>query len=167
MTAILPIRGPTRHRRTRILAFCVTTTHADFMADYATANGVRAVAVHSGPTSGPRRESVHRLEQGELDVVFAVDVFNEGFDLPAIDTVLMLRPTDSPVIFLQQLGRGLRLQDGKDRLTVVDFIGNHRSFLSKPRTLLGLGMAADPSNRDLLEAIETGEWALPEGCSVN
>lgn len=156
-----------RHRGSRTLAFCVTTTHADFMAAYATERGVRAAAVHSGSTSAPRRGSVQRLERGELDVVFAVDVFNEGFDLPAIDTVLMLRPTDSPVIFLQQLGRGLRMQDGKDRLTVVDFIGNHRSFLTKPRTLLGLGLATAPSNTDLREAIEADEWALPEGCSIN
>ncbi len=156
-----------RRRGTRTLAFCVTTTHADFMAAYAAEQGLQATAVHSGPTSAGRRESVERLERGELDILFTVDVFNEGFDLPSIDTVLMLRPTDSPVVFLQQLGRGLRLQEGKEQLTVVDFIGNHRSFLLKPRTLLGLGMAGAPSNRDIQEAIERGAWPLPPGCSVN
>ena len=151
----------------RTIAFCSTTTHADFMARYFAEQGLRTAAVHSGQTSAPRRATVQRLQDGDLDVLFAVDVFNEGFDLPAIDTVLMLRPTDSPVIFLQQLGRGLRLQEGKDYLTVVDFIGNHRSFLLKPRALLGLGTGTTPSNDRIREALESGEWNLPEGCSVN
>lgn len=76
---------------------------------------------------------------GDLQVICTVDVFNEGLDVPEVDTVLMLRPTESPVVFLQQLGRGLRRSQGKDALTVIDFIGNHRSFLVKPRTLLALG----------------------------
>jgi superfamily II DNA or RNA helicase len=110
-----------------------------FGADFFTENGVAAVSVHSGPTSAPRRRSLDLLAAGELEVVFSVDLFNEGVDLPDVDTVLMLRPTDSPVVFLQQFGRGLRTSPGKERLTVVDFIGNHRTFLFKPRTLLSLG----------------------------
>ena len=77
--------------------------------------------------------------RGRSQIICTVDVFNEGLDVPEIDTVLMLRPTESPVVFLQQLGRGLRRSHGKDALTVIDFIGNHRSFLIKPRTLLTLG----------------------------
>lgn len=150
----------------RTLAFCQTTAHADFMAEWFRQQGLRTASVHSKPSSDPRRGSVRKLENGELDVLFAVDVFNEGFDLPAIDTVLMLRPTDSPVIFLQQLGRGLRLGDHKEKLVVVDFIGNHRSFLSKPRTLLGLGVGGSPSTADVLKALDEHEWNLPEGCSV-
>lgn len=152
---------------TRTLAFCQTTAHADFMADWFRQQGLRTASVHSNPTSDPRRGSVRKLERGELDVLFAVDVFNEGFDLPAIDTVLMLRPTDSPVIFLQQLGRGLRLGEDKRKLVVVDFIGNHRSFLSKPRTLLGLGVGGSPSTADVLKALEEHDWNLPQGCSVD
>jgi superfamily II DNA or RNA helicase len=68
-------------------------------------------------------------------VVFAVDTFNEGVDVPAVDTVMMLRPTESPVVWLQQFGRGLR-RHGDKRLTVIDYIGNHRAFLLKARTLL-------------------------------
>ena len=83
----------------------------------------------------------------ELEVVFAVDLFNEGLDAPHVDTVLMLRPTESPVVFLQQLGRGLRTSPGKEHLVVVDFIGNHRSFLLKPRTLLSLGQRTVPVDR--------------------
>ncbi|WP_240606269.1 DUF3427 domain-containing protein [Euzebya rosea] len=150
----------------RTLAFCQTTAHADFMAEWFRQQGLRTASVHSKPSSDPRRGSVRKLENGELDVLFAVDVFNEGFDLPAIDTVLMLRPTDSPVIFLQQLGRGLRLGDNKEKLVVVDFLGNHRSFLAKPRALLGLGMAETPSAANILAALEDGDWQLPAGCSV-
>ena len=100
-------------------------------------------------------------------MLFSVDVFNEGLDVPAIDTVLMLRPTDSPVVFLQQLGRGLRITEDKDHLRVVDFIGNHRSFLLKPRVLLGLGQTSVPSTAAVLKALQKGEFDLPPGCSVS
>ncbi|MGS4768197.1 helicase-related protein, partial [Acinetobacter baumannii] len=74
----------------------------------------------------------------ELDIVFAVDMFNEGVDVPTVDTVLMLRPTESTIIWLQQLGRGLRLAPEKERLVVIDYIGNHRAFLMKLRSLAAL-----------------------------
>ena len=155
-----------RRRGTRTLAFCVSVTHADFMAKFFTARGVACAAVHSGPTSAPRSPSVDELRSGALEVVFTVDLFNEGLDVPEIDTVLMLRPTGSPVVFLQQLGRGLRRTETKERLTIVDFIGNHRSFLLKPRTLLGLGSAQMPSTARVLQAMATGDFHLPPGCSV-
>jgi superfamily II DNA or RNA helicase/diadenosine tetraphosphate (Ap4A) HIT family hydrolase/HKD family nuclease len=150
----------------RAIAFCVTVTHADFMAEFFRRNGVAAAAVHSGPTSAPRVGSVEQLRAGELQVICTVDVFNEGLDVPEIDTVLMLRPTESPVVFLQQLGRGLRCGDGKNDLTVIDFIGNHRSFLIKPRTLLALGNGRQASTDKVLRAMRTGEFGLPPGCSV-
>jgi superfamily II DNA or RNA helicase len=74
-----------------------------------------------------------------LQVIFSVDLFNEGVDLPSIDTVLMLRPTESKILFLQQLGRGLRRSEGKQHLVVLDFIGNHQAFLGKPQALFGVG----------------------------
>jgi superfamily II DNA or RNA helicase/HKD family nuclease len=150
----------------RTIAFCVSVTHADFMAEFFRRNGVASVAVHSGPTSAPRAGSVERLRAGELQVICAVDVFNEGLDVPEVDTVLMLRPTESPVVFLQQLGRGLRRSDGKDALTVVDFIGNHRSFLIKPRTLLALGTGREASADRVLRAMRIGDFGLPAGCSA-
>jgi superfamily II DNA or RNA helicase/diadenosine tetraphosphate (Ap4A) HIT family hydrolase/HKD family nuclease len=150
----------------RTIAFCVTVTHADFMAEFFRRNGVAAVAVHSGPTSAPRAGSVERLRAGELQVICTVDVFNEGLDVPEVDTVLMLRPTESPVVFLQQLGRGLRRSDGKDALTVIDFIGNHRSFLIKPRTLLALGTGGEPGTGKVLRAMRAGDFGLPPGCSA-
>lgn len=152
---------------TRTLAFCCSITHADFMKRFFVEKGVRAASVHSGPSSDARRDSVQRLRSGELEVIFSIDVFNEGFDVPEIDTVLLLRPTDSPVIFLQQIGRGLRTSDDKHELRVIDFIGNHRSFLTRPRVLLSLGSASNPTDTAVLKAIESGEFQLPPGCSVN
>jgi superfamily II DNA or RNA helicase/diadenosine tetraphosphate (Ap4A) HIT family hydrolase/HKD family nuclease len=150
----------------RTLAFCVTVSHADFMAEFLRGNGVAAAAVHSGPTSAPRAGSVEQLRAGELQVICTVDMFNEGLDVPEIDTVLMLRPTESPVVFLQQLGRGLRRNDGKDALTAIDFIGNHRSFLVKPRTLLALGTGRQVGTDKVLRAMRTGDFGLPPGCSA-
>lgn len=156
-----------RHGGRRTLGFCQSQTHSDFMADFFTGNGVRALSVHSGPTSAPRQRSLEQLQAGHIDVIFSVDLFNEGVDLPDVDTVLMLRPTDSPVVFLQQLGRGLRSSPGKERLTVVDFIGNHRTFFFKPRTLLALSTGEFLSTAKVLEAMATGDFGLPEGCSVH
>jgi superfamily II DNA or RNA helicase/HKD family nuclease/diadenosine tetraphosphate (Ap4A) HIT family hydrolase len=151
----------------RTLAFCASTHHADFMTAFFQKSGIRCASVHSGPTSAPRHASIEELRDGRLEVVFSVDIFNEGLDVPNIDTVLMLRPTESPVIFLQQLGRGLRIGADKESLTVIDFIGNHRSFLLKPRTLLGLGSATVPTTLQVLTALDKGEFQLPEGCSVD
>jgi superfamily II DNA or RNA helicase/diadenosine tetraphosphate (Ap4A) HIT family hydrolase len=156
-------------RGSRTLAFCCSVTHADFMADFFLERdpAIRAVAVHSGPTSADRQLALQQLAAGDLDIVFSVDLFNEGVDVPDIDTVLMLRPTDSPVVFLQQLGRGLRVAEGKDTLTVIDFIGNHRSFLAKPRTLLSLASRDSLTTTAVIEAMRTGDFGLPEGCSVS
>ncbi len=151
----------------RTLAFCVTVSHADFTAEFFRRHGIAAAAVHSGPTSAPRARSVEQLRAGELQVICTVDVFNEGLDIPEVDTVLMLRPTESPVVFLQQIGRGLRRSDGKDALTVIDFIGNHRSFLIKPRTLLALGTGREASTTKVLRAMRTGDFGLPSGCSAS
>jgi len=150
----------------RAIAFCVTVTHADFMAEFFRSNGVAAVAVHSGPTTAPRTGSIDLLRAGDLRVICTVDVFNEGLDVPEVETVLMLRPTESPVVFLQQLGRGLRRSPGKDSLTVIDFIGNHRSFLIKPRTLLALGTGQQAGTAKVLQAMRTGDFGLPQGCSA-
>ncbi len=150
----------------RTLGFCASVSHAEFMARYFSDHDVQCVAVHSSPGSTDRREALDRLRSGELQVVFAVDMFNEGIDVPEVDSVLMLRPTESPVVFLQQLGRGLRLSEAKDHLRVVDFVGNHRSFMLHPRVLLGLGNDASASNPAILRAVERGEWDLPAGCSI-
>lgn len=150
----------------RTLAFCASVDHAKFMRDYFRNEGVATLAVHSSPGSADRREALDQLRSGDVEVVFAVDMFNEGVDVPEIDSVLMLRPTDSPVVFLQQLGRGLRLSENKDHLRVIDFVGNHRSFLLHPRVLLGMSGDTEPTNLRVMQALQDGEWDLPAGCSV-
>lgn len=150
----------------RALVFCCSRRHADFVAQYFSEHGHRAVAVHSGPTSAPRAASLERLRRGELEVICAVDVFNEGVDLPDVNTILMLRPTESSIVFMQQLGRGLRrgTSDDKRELVVVDFIGNHRAFIVKPMALLALVGREEPPGvalRSLRSGLE-----LPKGCSV-
>lgn len=149
-----------KHQQSRTLGFCVSRRHADFMADYFTQRGVKAVAVYSG-SKVRRNEALKWLASGEIEIVFSVDLFNEGTDIPEVDTVLMARPTDSKILFLQQLGRGLRLSPatGKTHVVVLDFIGNHKSFLLKPTSLLGtVGLL------DTVRAAQAPEAKLPEGC---
>ena len=153
-----------KHGGERTIAFCVSQRHADFMAEFFNEQGLRAVAVHSGPSSAPRARSLEQLEAGELNVVCSVDMFNEGVDLPHVDTILMLRPTESRILWLQQFGRGLRFLPEKT-LRVIDYIGNHRIFLTKIRALLELG-AADRDVAFALDQLGAGELELPPGCSV-
>jgi hypothetical protein len=127
--------------------------------------GVRAAAVYAGSAIG-RSEALKQLADGQLDVIFSVDLFNEGVDLPSIDTVLMLRPTESKILFLQQLGRGLRLASGKDQLVVIDFIGNHHSFLHKPQALAQVG-ATYRQLAAFARQVEEGRLQLPAGCFIN
>ncbi|RUX10408.1 DUF3427 domain-containing protein, partial [Mesorhizobium sp. M2A.F.Ca.ET.037.01.1.1] len=153
----------------RCIGFCCSQRHADFMAAFFIREGLRAVAVHAGPTSAPRTTSLKQLADGEIDVIFAVDMFNEGVDVPAIDTVMMLRPTESTVIWMQQLGRGLRAAEDKEQLIVIDYIGNHRAFLMKLRSLAALVNREAESKgrlRTMLEEILGGTIALPPGCEI-
>jgi hypothetical protein len=152
--------------RRRALGFCCSISHAEFMARHFTAQGVAAVAVHSGPGSAPRSAALDRLAAGDLEIVFTVDLFNEGVDVPAIDTVLLLRPTESPIVFLQQLGRGLRRTAGKERLDVLDLVGNHRSFLLKVKLLAELAGNAGATARQAIVHLESDDGALPPGCSI-
>ncbi len=149
----------------RALGFCCSLRHADFMADWFQQKGVRAVAVHSGEGSAPRASSLEDLEKGNLDIVFAVDMFNEGVDIPSVDTVLMLRPTESTIIWQQQFGRGLRKAAGKSHVAVIDYIGNHRIFLTKVRSLFRL-RSNDGEVARLLDLIAKEEVEFPPGCEV-
>ena len=149
----------------RTLAFCVSTRHADYMAAHFTRAGVSAAAVYAGSELG-RAQALEKLEDGSLQVVFSVDLFNEGVDLPSIDTVLMLRPTESKILFLQQLGRGLRRHEGKQQLVVLDFIGNHQAFLGKPQALFGVG-ATYKALAEFGRKVEKIALELPDGCYVN
>jgi len=149
----------------RTIAFCVSQRHADFMREFFVRNGISARSVHAGSTSDPRAASLDALKEGKLSVLCAVDMFNEGIDVPELDTVMMLRPTESRIVWLQQFGRGLRKSSAEKKLTVIDYIGNHRSFMLKPQALFGLP-AGDREVLNLLSRLERGEQVLPVGCEV-
>ncbi|MPQ96471.1 DUF3427 domain-containing protein [Modestobacter sp. I12A-02628] len=147
----------------KALGFCVSIEHASFMAERFSAAGIRSLAVTSRDNSDARAAALRALRDGSVNVLFSVDLFNEGFDLPEIDTVLFLRPTESATVFLQQLGRGLRLSPGKACLTVLDFIGaQHRDFRFDRRFRALTGA----SRRGLEREVELGFPTLPAGCSV-
>ncbi len=152
-------------KQSRTLAFCVSKKHADYMADYFQHKDYKAVSVHSD-SKVRRNHALSQLEDGEIDIVFSVDLFNEGTDLPAIDTVLMLRPSESKIIFLQQLGRGLRTNLHKEKLVVLDFVGNHISFFRKPEALFNIGVSK-PERKEFLKQLHDKTLDLPDGCFVN
>jgi len=148
------------------LAFCVSRKHADYMADYFNEHGVKAASVHSD-SALTRSEALEQLSSGDISVLFSVDLFNEGMDLPQIDTVMLLRPTESNILFLQQMGRGLRQSEGKDRLVILDFVGNHHSFLNRPEMLF-TGLSDKPlTNCQLVKVAKNPSQLLPDGCYVN
>ncbi len=148
----------------RTLGFCVSVRHAEFMADHFNRHGIDSVAI-SGDTQRADREGALRdLAAGRVRVVFSVDLFNEGVDVPDVDTILMLRPTESPTLFLQQLGRGLRKTREKPFCTVLDFVGTHRKefrFDRRFRALLG------GTRRDVERAIQQKFPFLPAGCHMD
>lgn len=154
-----------RHDSRAALGFCVSIDNADFMAKQFRSAGIPAAAVHSSSTSLDRFEAVRMLAQGQLKVLFTVDMFNEGVDIPVVDLVLFLRPTESMTIFLQQLGRGLRLRQHKDYLTVLDFIGNYRNAHFKLPFLAGqdLSQDLDPSRALSLLVRWQQQGVAPEG----
>lgn len=152
-------------KQRRTLAFCISKKHADFMADYFIAKGIKAAAVYADSTWG-RHTALHALTNGELEIIFSVDLFNEGTDLPALDTLLMLRPTSSKILFLQQLGRGLRLsaETQKTHVVVIDLLGNHQQFFKRPGELLAASQHASPQAKQT--ALQS-EIRLANGCYLN
>lgn len=147
----------------RAMGFCVSVEHARYMARVFGDHGVPCVAVWADTPDQERKDALAKLASGAIQVVFSVDLFNEGVDVPSLNTLLMLRPTDSPVLFLQQLGRGLRRSAGKSICTVLDFVGQHRKeyrFDRKLRALLG------GTRSGLREQVEAGFPFLPAGCHM-
>lgn len=160
----LILRHYCKYPSKQALAFCVTTEHANAMAAYFCEHGVKAAAVHSKPGSMEREEAIQKLESGELQVLFSIDMFNEGLDVKTVDMVLFLRPTESPVVFLQQLGRGLRLQQGKEYLIVLDFIGNYKKAYMLPFLLSGqAALYADSNARTTIPQQDE----FPDHCLVD
>ena len=150
--------------KVRGLGFCAGINHATYMARAFSRSGIPSEVLEGRSTQQERRTAVGRLKKGEIKFIFTVDLYNEGVDIPFVNTILLLRPTESLTIFLQQLGRGLRLHEGKGELTVLDFIGAANSqydFESKFRALLSR------TRRPLKEEIHEGFPSLPRGCSIS
>ena len=143
------------------LGFCISKEHARYMSDKFNEAGIASECLTADSDNEFRRSVSKRLSDGELRFIFTVDLFNEGVDIPAINTIMFLRPTESLTVFLQQLGRGLRLYDGKECLTVLDFIGQANKkyrFEEKFRALLS------DSSRSVQGEIKNGFVTLPKGC---
>ena len=145
------------------LGFCVSVEHAKFMARYFNKHEIPSISLDGSSPKEERNTAKQRLVKGEARFIFVVDLYNEGVDIPEVNTVLFLRPTESLTVFLQQLGRGLRLAEGKECLTVLDFIGqaNKRyNFEDKFASLL-----SDPS-RGVLRETKEGFVSVPKGCYI-
>lgn len=146
----------------KAVCFCCGIGHAEYMERMFNATGYRALAVTSRSTTGVA-EAAQKLASGDINYLVVADMLNEGVDIPEIDTVLFLRPTESLTIFLQQLGRGLRLADGKTCLTVLDFIAQANksyNYESRFRALVGR------SGRSVKDEVQNGFVFLPRGCSI-
>lgn len=148
----------------RGLGFCISVKHAAFMAEFFTSAGVAAKSLSASTSSEDRSTMRRELEGGKIQFLFVVDVFNEGVDIPAINCVLFLRPTESHVVYLQQLGRGLRHSSNKDHLTVLDFVGQCRREF---RYDLRLGALLPGKRHKLVNEIELGFPHLPGGCAYH
>ena len=145
------------------LGFCVSIDHANYMSKVFNENGISSIALTGNSGGDLRNTAKQKLVNGEIKFIFVVDIYNEGVDIPEINTILFLRPTESLTIFLQQLGRGLRLCDGKECLTVLDFIGqaNHKyRFENKFSALL------TDSSKSIQKEIKNDFMSLPKGCYI-
>jgi superfamily II DNA or RNA helicase/HKD family nuclease len=147
----------------RALGFCVSVEHAHFMADRFNAAGINSVALSGSTPDEDRAAAIRALRDGRTRVIFAVDLFNEGLDIPEIDTLLLLRPTESATLFLQQLGRGLRRTHGKSVLTVLDFIGQQRREFRFDAKMMALTGA---SRREVAERLDQAHPWLPGGSAM-
>lgn len=145
------------------LGFCVSIEHAKYMADYFTQAGIPSIALYGEVDRATREDAKRQLVSGEIIFIFVVDLYNEGVDIPEINTILFLRPTESLTVFLQQLGRGLRISEGKECLTVLDFVGQahqNYNFEEKFRALLG------KTKHSVQHYVENGFFNLPRGSFI-
>ena len=147
----------------KALGFCVGIAHAEYMAEVFRGAGIRADFLSGAMPTETRERILAQLRNGELAIVFAADLLNEGVDIPDIDTILFLRPTESATIFLQQLGRGLRPHPNKEVLTVLDFVGNQREEFRFDQRLSAL---TGRSRRQLADDVDQHFPFLPSGCQI-
>jgi hypothetical protein len=160
-----------KHRRQYALGFCATIKHAEYMAGYFNSRGIKALTIHSDTSSEywcERSRALEAFRKGEIDIIFAVDMLNEGVDVPQIDLIMFLRPTESPTVFLQQLGRGLRHSSTTDKsnLKVLDFIGNYNNVDLIPFWLSGK-MAETKSAKEQIIKDLIEQKDIPSGCFID
>ena len=155
--------GNNQLHKVRALCFCVDKNHAKFMNAKFTLAGLKTDVLTSDDDDRHRNIVKKRLQAGTINYLFVVDLFNEGVDIPEIDTILFLRPTESATVFLQQFGRGLRLHKDKDHLTVLDFVGHSRAeFSYKERFEALIGR----HSQNIKDEIEGGFANAPFGCKI-
>ena len=155
--------GSSRLHKVRALCFCVDKEHAKFMNAKFTLAGLKPDVLTSDDSTHHRNLVKKQLQAGIINYLFVVDLFNEGVDIPEVDTILFLRPTESATVFIQQFGRGLRLHKDKDHLTVLDFVGHSRaefSYKERFESLIGR------HSRSIKEEIEGGFTNAPFGCKI-
>lgn len=150
------------YRKKKSIAFCASVKHAEYMNKFFREKGIRTSVLTGKSTSEKRKREIQQLKDGNIDIIFVVDIFNEGVDIPAIDTVLLLRPTSSYTIFMQQIGRGLRLFEGKSKLRILDFVGNYKGAEFRCNFLTGETRKGGSS---LLPTDE--QFILPKNCTSN
>lgn len=149
----------------RALVFCVDVNHANYVAEMLVKKrGLKAVSITGTTNPADRERALMDLRDGRIQAITSVDVLNEGVDIPEVDTVIMLRPTESSVVFIQQLGRGLRKAFNKSAVTVLDFIGLHRADFRIDKKL---GAIVGQSRRELKDQVEKGFPNLPTGMSIS
>ncbi|UZJ77766.1 DEAD/DEAH box helicase family protein [Fictibacillus sp. KU28468] len=148
------------HKQTRTIAFCSSIRQANFLSDYFNSKGYITVSLNSKTVGTTRGEAIQRLDAGTIDIIFTVDLFNEGVDIPSVDTLLFVRPTESLTVFTQQVGRGLRLFAGKDHCVIIDLIGNYRNADIKLQLF-----NAEPG--EMKNGKKAAIRSVPFGCELN
>ena len=147
----------------KALGFCVGVQHAEYMSNKFNSMGIPSIHLSGNSNRSTRDSVISELRKGKVNAVFTVDLFNEGVDIPEVDTILFLRPTESSILFTQQLGRGLRLADGKECLTVLDFIGYSNKKFSYSKKFSSL---VNVHGRKLFRHVENEFPVLPTGCAI-
>ncbi|PAQ16088.1 DNA helicase [Bacillaceae bacterium SAOS 7] len=146
-----------KYRQTKTIGFCSSIRQAEFLSDYFNNKGWKTIALHSKTKGYSRQDAIQALDAGELDIIFTVDLFNEGIDIPSVDTLLFARPTQSLTVFTQQIGRGLRVADGKSHCVIIDLIGNYRNADIKLQVF-----DSDPDSKKKKAMIP----AVPDNCHI-
>ncbi len=154
----------TKHKQTRTLGFCASIKHCEYMNDFFVSKGIKTLSVHSKSETN-RAVALRMLAEKKIEILFSVDLFNEGVDIPAVDTIMMLRPTESKIIFIQQFGRGLRKAEGKKFVRIIDFIGNHKTFLEKPAALFDFDLSANSMGK-FLKNYKENKLNLPDDSRI-